>query len=66
MTIKIYDSNGNYFRTLVPTADNQVVWDGTNDDGELASVEGDYRVEVTLEDEFGNTVIRNANIVVYR
>ena len=44
----------------------KIEWDGTNDAKKMASVEGDYCIEVTLEDVSGNKVTRNGNIVVYR
>ena len=70
--IKIYAANGGYFRTLTdtqrynPAGSYAVEWDGTNDDGKLASVEGDYRVEITLENASGESVTRNGIIVVYK
>ena len=72
VTIKIYDPNGNYFRTIQEDTTPRVAgsysveWDGANDSGEYVNIEGDYRGEVSLTDDEGNTVTRNGNIVVYR
>jgi len=71
-TIKIYDPNGNYFRTiqddttLRPAGNYSVEWDGRDDSGKYVNIEGDYRVGVTLTDADNNTVTRNGNIIVHR
>jgi len=72
VTIKIYAPDTGYFRTLFDTAAYEsagsyaIEWEGTDDSGKLASVEGDYRVEVTVEGVSGERITRNANIIVYR
>jgi len=72
VTIKIYDPDGSYFKTLfdsneyLAAGSYEFEWDGTNGEGKIASVEGDYRIEVVLKNLTGDTVTRNANIVVYR
>ena len=69
VSIRIVDPNGNYFRTLidgeVQVADTVYTlrWDGTDDQGKILSVEGDYTLEITASDLIGfNTISRSAII----
>ncbi len=72
VTIKIYDPNGNYVctlqedTTLRPAGTYSIEWEGTYDNNNCVSIEGDYRVEVTLTDASDNIVTRNGNVVVYK
>ncbi len=73
IVIRIYDPNGNYFRTLLTTTSPlgagsyQAEWDGTDDTGKLVSVQGDYVIEINATTPGGeSSVIRKGNIIVYR
>jgi len=70
--MRIYDPNGNYFRTIFedaglrPAGEYLTEWDGRADDGRYVDLEGDYRVELKIHDAERGTYVRNANIAVVR
>jgi len=60
MTVTIQDPNGNHFRTLVNNelqgpGDYEYTWDGTNDLGEYATLEGSYRLLISATDQQTNS-----------
>ena len=51
VTINIIDPDGSHFRTLLDSLSQakgpqEVIWDGRSDDGDFASTEGIYSVEI--------------------
>jgi len=72
VTITIRDPNGNHFRTLAggqaqAAGARLVEWDGANDAGLLATLEGDYAVQVHAVDAAtGLSTQRTGVVVVYR
>jgi len=72
VTLEIQDPNGSHFRTL---ADNilqaigahSLEWDGRNDAGVLAVVEGAYKLTLTATDTVtGGSMVRVGTTMVYR
>ncbi len=72
VTVAIRDPNGNHFRTLVnnqlqSAGSKTLTWDGLNDLGEAASIEGSYRAIITLTHPVsGATVNWTGNISVFQ
>ena len=70
--IDIIDPNGNFLRTLQTSApfaagEHLLLWDGTDDNGEVVDVEGLYEVQVTAQDSLtgDDTIRRGAVTVIY-
>ena len=73
VTVKVYDPDGNYFRTLVDEAgqsagEHTVTWDGKDDAGELPSDAGDYMVVLTATDSANPNAVaeKTVNVLVYK
>ena len=72
VTLEIQDPNGSHFRTLAQNelqtaGPHSVEWDGRDDAGALASVEGSYRVTLTAEEAVsGGVTTQIGSITVHR
>jgi flagellar hook assembly protein FlgD len=72
VTVTITDPNGNHFRTLIQSetqaaGNHEIVWDGTNNDGERGAVEGSYRVEITATDPVSGSIVEKlGSVIIYR
>jgi flagellar hook assembly protein FlgD len=75
VTLNIKDPNGNHFRNVLTNAyqaanqpENpyyEILWDGTDDDGKYAGVEGHYTLEFFIEDATRtNSKYRRGNVTV--
>ncbi len=69
ITVRIFDPNGSSWIIAdfpgQTAGSHSVEWDGTDDQGLMVNVEGNYRVELTASDGTTN-ILRSANITVYK
>ncbi|PIQ85951.1 MAG: hypothetical protein COV74_06685 [Candidatus Omnitrophica bacterium CG11_big_fil_rev_8_21_14_0_20_45_26] len=72
ITVTIEDPNGSHFRTLVDNepqsqGNYEVLWDGKNDLGEYAAIEGHYRFTINAVDQVtGSEKAVIGNVSVYQ
>ncbi len=72
VTLEIQDPNGNHFKTLAdnipqPAGSYSFEWGGTNDNGEVASLEGAYRILlIAIDTVTGKMVERVGTTVIYQ